>query len=410
MIDAMTAPAISLRFRARDDRRVLAGVAGGFADQHGVDPTLVRVALVVLTLAGGLGIVLYAAGAVLAGRSAPTTTPFPRDRRRDVAVVCVTAGLLSVVRSAGLWLGDPVMVPILVIATGIVVLALSRPDTGERPWTALPPEAFSSFGGKWLVIRIMAGAALIATGLFLVGTLDIGSVGVVSPSVRAGVIATALTVLGVGIVLGPWLARLVQGAADDRRDRIRADERAAMAAHLHDSVLQSLALIQRTADDPRRTVTLARRQERELREWLYGSGATDAVATTLVTALRDMAADVEDAYDVRVEVVAVGDRPLDGSGEALAAAAREACVNAAKHSGADEVSVFVEVGAEAIEVFVRDRGRGFDRSTVESDRRGISESIEGRVSRLGGTVEIDTAPGSGTEVTLTVPVVAEAAR
>jgi signal transduction histidine kinase len=174
-----------------------------------------------------------------------------------------------------------------------------------------------------------------------------------------------------------------------------------MAAHLHDSVLQTLALIQRTADDPRRTITLARQQERELREWLYGTvGATDE---TLDVAVRSMAHEVETAYDVRVELVLVGDAPMDVDLVSFVAALREACVNAAKHSGVAEMSVFVESTPDAIDAFVRDRGRGFERGDTTPDRRGIAQSIEGRLDRMGGTAVVDSVVGQGTEVRLSLP-------
>ena len=177
-----------------------------------------------------------------------------------------------------------------------------------------------------------------------------------------------------------------------------------MAAHLHDSVLQTLALIQRNADDPRRTVTLARRQERELREWLYGTAGDSE--PTIAGAIKAMAHEIEGLYDVRIEIVVVGDRPMDDAGVALTAAMREACVNAAKHSGVEDVSVFVEVGAGEIDAFVRDRGRGFDRDSSPTDRRGIQQSIVARIERAGGTATVDSAPGRGTEVHLVVPTVA----
>lgn len=174
-----------------------------------------------------------------------------------------------------------------------------------------------------------------------------------------------------------------------------------MAAHLHDSVLQTLALIQRSADDPRRTATLARQQEHELRQWLYG--ADTAVADSLVAALQAMAAEVEVRHDVRIEVVAVGDLALDDEVQALVAASREACVNAAKHSGDRTVSLYAEVGVDQVEVFVRDRGRGFDPSAAEGDRMGIAQSMVGRLERVGGSVRIDSSVGTGTEVQLRVP-------
>ncbi|MEZ5251912.1 MAG: ATP-binding protein, partial [Ilumatobacteraceae bacterium] len=236
-------------------------------------------------------------------------------------------------------------------------------------------------------------------GLLLVGARE-GT----SSSVRVGAIATALTVIGVVVLVGPWLTRLAQEAAAERRERIRVQEREAMAAHLHDSVLQTLALIQRTADDPRRTITLARQQERELRAWLYGARASSS-STTLASSLRQVVHEVESAYDVQVDLVVVGDAPVGDAVDALVAATREACINAAKHAGTTEVSVFAEVRDGAAEVFVRDRGVGFDRATVAADRRGIAHSIEGRLDRVGGTAQVESAPGAGTEVQMRAPVV-----
>lgn len=388
-----------LAFARRDDRRVLAGVAGGFADQHGIDAVVVRGALVLLTFAGGLGLVLYAVGAVLSAiPGSHISTPHPADQRRNVSVACIALGLLLVVRSTGLWFGDRVMVPITAMVSGGVVLGVLR---GEQVFGARTVADMMS--GRWARVRLLAGAGLIAAGLVIVG-LGTG----VSRSFQVGAIATAVTIVGVAVVLGPWLARVAQTATEERRERIRSQEREAMAAHLHDSVLQTLALIQRSADDPRRTVTLARQQERELREWLYGgASARNGLATgTLAAAVRAMAGEVESRYHVQLEVVVVGDRPMDDDLMAFLAAVREACVNAAKHSGEERVSVYVEVlpGEAAVEAFVRDRGRGFDRAAVPSDRRGIAHSIEARLARLGGTVGFDTAPGDGTEVQLRMPL------
>lgn len=395
----------SLAFRRRDEGRVVAGVAGGFADEHGVDPTLLRAALVVLTLAGGVGLVLYTVGALVARPPDATAGSVvrPLDHQRTLAVACIAAGLLLVVRSTGLWLGDAVMVPIVTVAAGLVVIGVVRPDVGERPWQALAATS-SETSGRRARGRLLAGAALVAFGLLLVAARESAS-----SSVRIGAFATASTVIGVAVLVGPWLARLAQEAAAERRERIRVQEREAMAAHLHDSVLQTLALIQRTADDPRRTVTLARQQERELREWLYGNRASAAMlgglrADTLAAALRRTVAEVEGAYDVKVELVMVGDAAVDESVEALVAAAREACVNAAKHSGTTEISLYAEVGRGSVEVFVRDRGVGFDRAAVASDRRGIAQSIESRLDRVGGSARVETEPGAGTEWQLSVPV------
>jgi signal transduction histidine kinase len=184
----------------------------------------------------------------------------------------------------------------------------------------------------------------------------------------------------------------------ERRQRIRADERAVISSHLHDSVLQTLALIQKRSLDPSEVQALARRQERELRQWLYGD--REARAGTVRAALEDAAAEVEDLHRVAVECVVVGDRPLDPRSEATALAAREAMVNAAKFSGEHRLSVYAEVGADELEVFVRDRGVGFEQSEVAADRRGIAESIVARMERVGGTASIRSAPGEGTEVRL----------
>lgn len=383
-----------LTFQRSDDGRLVAGVVAGFSRRHGVDPMVVRGALVVLTFAAGLGLVIYALGASVSeaapmpGQPAAPSTPV--DTRRNVAVALVALGLMLLVRSTGLWLGDAVMLPLTVLAAGVVVLGLVRTEDDRA--TRLS----ELMSGRHARARVLLGAGLLVLGLVAVGTTDS-----VSGTLRVSVFAAAVSIVGVALLLGPWITRLAQSAAEERRDRIRAEEREAMAAHLHDSVLQTLALIQRNADDPRRTASLARQQEHELRAWLFGdTGPADA---TLTGAMQAMAREVEQRYDVRIDLVMVGDAPLDDEGAALVAAAREACVNAALHSGDTSVSVYVEVAVDSIEAFVRDRGRGFDREATVIDRHGISQSIEARIDRVGGVAEIDSSPGEGTEVHLRVP-------
>jgi signal transduction histidine kinase len=172
-----------------------------------------------------------------------------------------------------------------------------------------------------------------------------------------------------------------------------------MAAHLHDSVLQTLALMQKRADDPREVAALARRQERELRSWL-NTGSRREPGASLAAALEAAVVEVEDAHGVPVEVVAVGDRPLDERAEALVAATREAVLNAVKFAPGARISVYAEVRGEHVEVFVRDRGPGFDLDAVPPDRRGLRESVLGRMERHGGRAAIHTRPGEGTEVEL----------
>jgi signal transduction histidine kinase len=217
---------------------------------------------------------------------------------------------------------------------------------------------------------------------------------------RDVLLAVVVVLVAATLILAPWWLRLVRGLTAERTERIRSQERAEVAAHLHDSVLQTLALMQKRVDDPREVAALARRQERELRAWL--NGRRESGEQTVALALETAAAEVEEAHGVPIEVVAVGDAPLDERAEALVAAAREAMVNAAKFAGVGgaAISLYAEVDPERIEVFVRDRGPGFDPASVPDDRRGVSESIVGRMERHGGRAVVTTAPGEGTEIEL----------
>ena len=245
-------------------------------------------------------------------------------------------------------------------------------------------------------IRLSVGAILLLAGMgtFLV-TIDLSA----APEV---ILASLVTIIGVALVIGPWFQALGRQLADERRERIRSEERADMAAHLHDSVLQTLALIQRSGS-PEEMSRLARGQERELRAWLFGRRPDDA-ATRLGQAIQDAAGLVEDRYGVKVEVVLAGDVALDEHLHAMVEAAREAMANAAKHAEVDRVDVFVEVEPDRVEVFVRDEGVGFDPTAVPEDRRGLVESIRGRMQRHGGTATIESVPGEGTEVELHLPL------
>jgi signal transduction histidine kinase len=260
---------------------------------------------------------------------------------------------------------------------------------------------------------VATGLGLLVTALVLFAARS-GQWGVA----RDVLLSAALGVLGLALTLGPWLLRLARDLADERAERVRSQERADVAAHLHDSVLQTLALIQRSAADPGAVTQLARAQERDLREWMFGGaeaagGPGTGASSSFAAALREAAAEVETAHGTPVEVVTVGDTATDtGDGaadlQALVAATREALSNAARHSGAARVDVYAEVQAgpepeahwEAVEVFVRDRGRGFDPDAVPADRHGLRHSVVDRVQRHGGTVVVRSAPGEGTEVRL----------
>jgi signal transduction histidine kinase len=305
--------------------------------------------------------------------------------RRELALGFATAALLIACREIGLWPGDGIMVPAAAIAIGISIV-----------WS-LGGRARPTISGSVVrVVRVVVGLVLLGAGVVSLANRTGGLAGV---GASAG--AIAVVVGGLAVFAAPALGRLLRRLDDERAARIREDERATLAAHLHDSVLQSLVLMQRTSD-PRRMATIARRQERELRAWLYGT-THEGEPTSLHAAIDALAVSIEADHDIRVEAVVVGDQPLDNAARALVAAVREAVVNAARHAGAERVDVFVEADDSELMAFVRDTGRGFDPSDVASDRRGISESIVGRIQRLGGKALLTSVPGSGTEVELRVP-------
>ena len=242
---------------------------------------------------------------------------------------------------------------------------------------------------------MLTGASLVAAGVigFLASRGEL-------QQAREGLLSTIVVVLGLALLTGPWWIRMAAELRDERRERIRSQERAEVAAHVHDSVLQTLALIRKAADDPREVSRLARTQERELRGWLYAPKPVHA--STVAGGLEAAAAEVEETHGVAVEVVVVGDCPATPPLQALVAAAREALVNAVKHAGVDTVSLYAEVTPGCVEVFVRDRGCGFDPESVPSDRFGLAQSVVGRMERHGGKAVVRSTPGSGTEVRLEV--------
>lgn len=388
-------------FRRSSSDRVLAGVAGGIGERLGIDPVVVRLTFVVLSLAGGVGLLLYvAAGLVSKGPTPVPSSPPRTSTTQAIAVGLVVTGVLLLLRRAGLWFGDGIVWPAALAVLGSAVIWTRGDDADRRRWrrllSRLPAGVTDPVAGRGARVRLLLGGGLILLGLatFLSSNEPMALVG-------NAPFAVAAAVIGLAVTLGPWAWRLARQVTEERRERIRQEERAEMAAHLHDSVLQTLALIQRT-EDPDRMVALARVQERELRTWLYGKTPAGG-ADSLSAALDAVAAEVERTHRVRVEVVLVGDCELDDRVRSLVHACREAMVNAARHSRSRSVSVYVEVEEAAVGAFVRDQGVGFARSEVPPDRRGIAESIEGRMERNGGVAVIESAPGRGTEVKLVVP-------
>jgi signal transduction histidine kinase len=403
------APAAELR---RDrEHAIVAGVLAGLAQRLEVDPVIVRVVFIVVTVAtGGLAILGYALAWVLmpsteARRSGGETAAFfrgekiSRNWRVALGVGLLTLAALLAFRELGIWWSDALTWPLILAAAGAALLWRQSRQRAEEDRAATVPlaarehrPAGSDTAGLYrggFGIALVVGAAL----LFLSANDALGAA-------RDAALTAVVAIVALGLILAPFLWRLGRNLADERAQRIRSQERAEMASHLHDSVLQTLTLMQKRADDPREVATLARRQERELRSWLFGTGASRGDAS-FSAELEDAAAEIEDAHGVPVEVVTVGDWPLDEGAKAVIGAVREALTNAAKFApDAGPVSVYAEVEDGRIQVFVHDRGPGFELAAVPSDRRGVRESIIGRMERHGGRAEVRSAPGAGTEIEL----------
>ncbi|MGJ7439430.1 ATP-binding protein [Aquipuribacter sp. MA13-6] len=403
--------------RRRTDGRVVAGVANGLAQHLGMPVPAARIGFVATTTVMGVGALAYLllwlavptdeAGRAREGAADGARTGGTRPRWRlggrfvadtetgswllwGAAILAV--GLVSLADRAGVGLPVVTAVPAALVLAGAVIVWTHLDDTVRSRWVE-GATGGTPRGG----LRLVAGLALAVTGMLLLALT-----GTDAAAVGPAAVATVAVLLGVGLLLAPWALRLWRNLETERAARVRETERADIAAHLHDSVLQTLALIQRRSEDPVEVARLARAQERELRGWLYGSGSTSA-AESLRAAVEQVVAQVEDDHAVPVEVVVVGDRPLDPAAEALVQAVREATLNAVRH-GRPPVRVYVEVADDAVQVFVSDRGDGFDPDDVPSDRLGVRESIVGRMSRAGGSARVRPAPAGGTEVVLELPV------
>ncbi|MCW2714916.1 MAG: putative signal transduction histidine kinase [Frankiales bacterium] len=388
------APFAHRRVVRAGEGRLLGGVAAGVASHLGLPPRVVRLAFLALTLANGVGLAMYGALWVVvpqdpdrAGGVAPARAR-DRDRAQLLAAGVIAVGGLLLLQRFGL--SSPALIPLLFAAAGIG-LVWQQADAAQRA-------RWRTAGGtrRTRLLAFFGGGILLAFGL--IGFLaTIGELG----QAREGLLSTFVVVLGLAVLTGPWWLRMASDLRAERRERIRSQERAEVAAHVHDSVLQTLALIRKASDDPREVNRLARTQERELRGWLYASPSAASADASLAAALEQVAAEVEEVHGVTVETVVVGDAATDPSLLALVAAAREALVNAARHSGATSVSLYAEVGAECVEVFVRDRGDGFDPAAIPDDRFGVAQSIVGRMERHGGTAVVRSST-EGTEVRLEV--------
>ncbi|HWU21494.1 MAG TPA: PspC domain-containing protein [Nocardioides sp.] len=410
------APPQGVRRAYRDlDGQVAGGVASGLAVHLGLPVLWVRVFFVVATAFGGAGLALYAAfWLLLPGRrpddEAPGLASARRGGRRpgrlerlgDVGPVVVLGALAigALFVAQAIFGSGWFLWPLAIGLVGVGLLWRQADEAQRERWLDASGRVdlvriVVGDGGWASWARLGAGLALLLSSGVLMLVLRGGSVAVI----RDVTIALALGLGGLALVVGPWARRLAIELADERSERVRTQERADVAAHLHDSVLQTLALIQKNPADAAR---LARAQERDLRSWLFE--AESQSDTTVAGALRAMAAEIEDAYGVHVDVVAVGDLPMEEAVRPIVQAAREAVTNAAKHADVGRVDVYAELAARSAEVFVRDRGIGFDVGAVAEDRRGVRGSIVDRMERHGGTGEVRSTPGVGTEVRLRLAV------
>jgi len=407
-----------VRRAARDTQdTIIGGVASGLARHLAVPVIWVRACFVLAAVLGGLGVVMYAGlwlvlptdshfedeAPGLASASRGGRRPGRMRRLTDVgpAIALAALGFGAILLLEALLGQGAVFWPVFIGLVGIALLWRQADEAQRERWLDTtgridPIRAVLGSGGWAAWARLAAGVGLIVTALVLFSFRG-GSIAMA----RDITVAALLTIVGLAIVVGPWVFRLASDLTAERAERVRNQERADMAAHLHDSVLQTLALIQKNANDGPTVARLARSQERDLRSWLYVGEATDD--STVASALRGAAAAVEDAHGVSVEVVNVGDCPMTEQLRPVVNATREAVTNAAKHAGTGQVDVYAEVTDAAVDVFVRDRGRGFDLSAIAEDRYGVRNSIMDRMGRHGGTADVRSTPGEGTEVRLHLP-------
>ncbi len=393
----------------RPQRGGWGGVAAGVAARTGFDVTVVRTVFVLAALVSGFGTAVYVVAWLFvpaAGAERNIASTAVTDRRGITLVAGLGSLLVVVLLIASAlgadWLGSLAW-PLVISVAGLVLLWRNAPADEQATMRRLAEPLLGLAEGRrrsGTVTRMLVSGLLLFTGLLILLSVP-----------RSGALlrplgGLLLVIAAIVVVLGPWWLRIVRDLVAERQGRVRAEERADIAARVHDSVLQTLALIQRRAHEPQQVIQLARAQERELRSWLFGGrapGSMDERGLTLAAGVRLLQEEVEARHGIAVEAVTVGDCDLDEDMSALLAAAREATVNAVKWSGADVVSLFAEVEPARVSVFVRDRGQGFDPAAVPDDRKGLAESVRARMARRGGSAAIRSVRGEGTEVSLTMP-------
>ncbi|WP_417373452.1 PspC domain-containing protein [Glutamicibacter protophormiae] len=405
------------KFIVRSENRFIAGVCGGLAEHLNIPVGYVRLGFLALSALGGVGLLLYGWLWVFTPSADETQADELRSwgtrnrslaeemarvqqglfSGRDNAVslsrwrdALIGAGLLALaVLALGQWAGWnfrwDLIWPVIGILGGILLAWMQIDRSAVRPERKL---------GATLVIRLALGLVLVIGGLLAIlsGTVSVGDL-------LGGFWAALAIIAGAVVVLLPWGAKLWRDYLAERSNRQATAQRAEFAAHLHDSVLQTLAVIQKRSEEPAAVRTLARVQERELRQWLYGEQHLDA--EDVVVEIQNEAEGIEQLMLRDVDVVAVGNAQGFAGQQALVAASREAMMNAAKHAEG-KISVYLECSPAQVEVFVRDRGTGFDLGAIPEDRHGVRESILGRMERAGGSARI-RSDQDGTEVQLSMP-------
>ena len=400
------------RLRRSVDDRVLGGVCGGLASRLRVGTRTLRILAVLSVAVGGIGIVAYMVSWITVPAADESSSIGGRvvgDRRQLQVVLAFSTAVLAVLlvlQALGL---NSFGIPAWTVLSGAVgALAVWRGASPAelvrlREAVNAAPVIGSTPDKGW---RLFATRALIGALLIIFGISELSRAGSFSGAAFAVLIGAVAFVGGFLVLFAPWWARTLRDLSTERRERVRAEERADMASHVHDSVLQSLLLIQKSAGDPAEVTRLARIQERELRHWLFNPAMLGRRAdqpATFAVAMADIEREVEDTYGVGIELILVGDCPMDEPTTGLVGACREASINAAKWSGCTEVSVFAEVEHDVVSVFVRDLGQGFEPSQVPDDRKGIASSMVDRMARHGGRVTVSSAPGTGCEVALVLP-------
>lgn len=383
--------------------RVIAGVARGLAEHLRMPVWLVRLGFVVLALGGGVGVVLYVAFWAVLPQSAEADEAAADDDAassslvRLVGIAAVLIGVVLLLSAMGVDVLGSAVIPLVIALVGGALVWQQADDDQRAEWSTTAAQAARRTAGSTARAgrgRILAGLALVTLGI--VGLLITRA----GPAAAMQSLATAvLLIVGIGLVVFPWAHRRWRDQQEQRRALIRSEERADIAAHVHDSVLQTLTLIQRNAGNPAEVGRLARTEEHALRAWLYAPEGDPE--HSFAARLRADASEVERAYGAAFEVVAVGDGPIDAGTGALLAATREAMVNVARHGGG-LASVYAEVDDDAAEVYVRDRGPGFDPESVPADRHGLRDSVIGRMERNGGTAAV-VSSNAGTEIRLRMP-------